>query len=88
MPEEFDWEKIDDYERVTGVVPIDKALVYGDPVGLLREHLMRREREEGREAVLADLTALVDATPPGSPAHDGGAGWLRSYKAGTSAADL
>jgi hypothetical protein len=84
----FEWEDIDDYEPLTGVVPIDKALAYDDPVGLLKQHLTRRERHEGRDAVIADLTALVDATPSGSPAHDGGAEWLKRYKAGASAEEL
>ncbi len=88
MTESFEWENIEDYERVTGVVAIDKALVYGDPVHFLKQHLARRKREEGRDAVVADLTALVDSTPPGSPAHEGGGAWLERYSAGAAAEDL
>lgn len=88
MTQRFDWELIDDYRRLTGIEPIDKALAYNDPVGLLKQHLVRREREEGREAVVADLTALIEATPPGSPAHDGSTEWLKHYRAGTSAEEL
>ncbi len=88
MTETFEWENIEDYESVTGIVPIDKALVYADPVGPLKEHLARRERDEGRERVIADLGAILEATPVDSPAHEGAARWLRRYQAGASAEDL
>jgi hypothetical protein len=63
-------------------------MAYEDPVGFLKQHLARRERTEGRDAVVADLTALIEATPPGSPAHDGSAEWLERYQAGAPAYDL
>jgi hypothetical protein len=84
----FEWEDLEDYEATTGIEAIDKALMYGDPVGLLKQHLERRERYDGRAAVLADLTALVESTPAGSPAHDGGAAWLERYRAGASVEEL
>jgi hypothetical protein len=88
MTKSFDWEEIHDYERLTGIEPVDKALAYNDPVPLLKRHLARREREEGRDAVVADLKALIEATQPGSPAHDGSAEWLKRYQTGASAEDL
>jgi hypothetical protein len=88
MSEPLGWEDIDDYAHLTGIEPLDKALAYEDPVPALREHLRRREREEGRAGVVADLEAIVASTPAGSPAHDGSAAWLRRYESGASADEL
>ena len=48
VTDRFDWEDIDDYPPLTGIAPLDKAMVYADPQPPLREHLMRREAEDGR----------------------------------------
>jgi hypothetical protein len=88
MEEPFDWEEIDNYERLTGIEPVDKALAYNMPLDFLRQHFARRERQDGRDAVVVDLTALVDAMPPGSPDHHEYAEWLRRYQAGASAEEL
>lgn len=84
----FEWERIEDYQHITGIEPLDKALAHADAEGLLQQHLARREAQDGREAVIADLQAIVDNAPPGSPAHDGCASWLARCRAGGSVADL
>ena len=88
MGERFEWEKIETPEGPTGVDPLDKALAYNDPVGFLKEHFARREDEDGREGVIADLEKIVGSTPAGSPAHDGCAVWLDRYRQGASIAEL
>lgn len=88
MDESFDWERIDDYDDITGVAPLDKALAYADPTGLLKQHLARREREHGASGVVADLEAVIAATPPDSPAHDGCSAWLARYRDGVNIEDL
>lgn len=87
MPTTFDWEEIDDYPRVTGTEPVDKAFAYRATDVLLKQHLVRRENEEGRDAVVKDLEAVIAAVP-GSLAHDGCSAWLERYHAGARAEDL
>jgi hypothetical protein len=88
VSEAFEWEVIDNYPRLTGIDPVDKAMAYEAFEVPLKQHLARREREQGRDAAAADLTALIASTPPGSPAHNGSAVWLRRLQAGASVADL
>ncbi len=83
----FDWEEIDDYPRLTGTEPVDKALPYRATEVLLKQHLIRPEHEEGRDAVVKDLEAVIVATPR-SLAHDGCSEWLERAQAGARAEDL
>jgi hypothetical protein len=83
VDEPFEWEQIEDYAHVTGNAALDKALAYFDPKGPLKQHLQRREVEEGRDAVVADLQAIIDA--------DGdlrSSDWLKRYSSGVAIEDL
>ena len=72
----------EDPEPITGIREIDQALMYNNPVPMLREYFGQRRAASGDDEVIADLERAVASVPTNSAAGALFAGWLERVKRG------